>query len=289
MSIFFIEIFTIFLPCWEVARHQVLRQETLNLISQWEVKTKGSKSDLKSLASGSTVIGSLISRIKSLTGSVKSKDSSRDSILTMGALESVLERNPTPLQKYSALNDFSGENIAFLTSVHEWKSSLPKAAWGSSATQDAKIKELVRERFNRALHIYAEFISVRHAEFPINISSHDLKRLAAIFEEPTRLLYGEEREVDPVTPFENPMSEPAWSPTYSEFSEKASQSTVSAIKNSVQYWGNVPEAFEATVFDAAEESIKYLVLTNTWPKFLRDHRVSMESCATLEVSSAEMV
>ncbi|KAJ5180454.1 hypothetical protein N7492_003664 [Penicillium capsulatum] len=284
MSIFFIEIFTVFLPCWEVARHQVLRQETLNLISQWEVKTKGSNSDLKSLASGSTVVGSLISGIKSFTGSVKSKDSSRDSILTMGALESVLERNPTPLQKYSALNDFSGENIAFLTSVHEWKSSLPKAAWGSPATQDAKVKELVRERFNRALHIYAEFISVRHAEFPINISSQDLKKLEAIFEGPARLLYGEEREVDPVTPFDMPIPEPAYSPTYSEFSEKASQSTISAIKDRVQFWGEVPEAFDATIFDAAEESIKYLVLTNTWPKFLRDRRASVDSSATLEVT-----
>lgn len=289
MSIFFIEIFTIFLPCWEVARHQVLRQETLYMISQWEAKTKGSNSDLKSLASGSTVIGSLVSGIKSITGSVKSQNSARDSILTMGALESVLERNPTPLQKYSALNDFSGENIAFLTSVREWKSLLPKAAWGNPAIQDSKVKELVRERFNRALHIYAEFISVCHAEFPINISSHDLKHLEAIFEGPTSLLYGDEREVDPVTPFENPISEPAWSPTYSEFSEKASESTISAIKNSVQYCGAVPEAFDASVFDAAEESIKYLVLTNTWPKFLRDRRTSMESCATLEVSAAEIV
>lgn len=267
-------------------RHQVLRQETLNLLSQWEVKTKGSNSDLKSLNSGSTVVGSIITGLKSISGSVKTGNSnSRDSILTMGALESVLERNPAPLQKFSALNDFSGENIAFLTSVIEWKNSLPKAAWDNTTAQDANVKELVSERFNRALHIYAEFISVRHAEFPINISSNDLKKLESIFEKPTQLLYGDgdDRVEDPITPFENPASEPAWSPTYSEFSEKTAQSSIAAIKERVQYCGEVPADFSATVFDAAEDSIKYLVLTNTWPKFLRDRRSSIHSAETLEV------
>lgn len=32
----------------------------------------------------------------------------------------------------------------------------------------------------------------------------------------------------------------------------------------------VPEAFGPDVFDHAEESIKYMVLTNTWPKFVND-------------------
>ncbi|KAJ5578096.1 uncharacterized protein N7459_007060 [Penicillium hispanicum] len=284
LSIMFIEIFTVFLPCWEVWRCQTLRQETLDAITNWEAKNKGFNSESKSLnSSTSTMVESMLSGWKSMSDSVKSTNSNRASILTMTALEYVLERNPSPLQEFAALHDFSGENIAFLTSVAEWKSSLPKLVRDSTAaTPDANVKELTRERFNRALHIYAEFISVHHAEFPVNISSHDLKQLEAIFEAPTRILYGEKREVDLVSPFGAPGFPEPPSPTSSESSQKPMRSSVSEIRDRVQYWGDVPEAFGANVFDAAEESIKYLVLTNTWAKFVRNRRASTDSGRTLQ-------
>jgi hypothetical protein len=43
----------------------------------------------------------------------------------------------------------------------------------------------------------------------------------------------------------------------------------SSINDRAKYWSGIPEIFSATVFDRAEESIKYLILTNTWPKFVR--------------------
>lgn len=272
------EIFTVFVPCWEVMRQQTLRQETLDAIAQWEARTKAAGSEAKSLASASTMVDSMLSGFKSTNASITSTGSEA-SILTMSALEYVLERKPTPLQRFSALHDFSGENIAFLTSVGEWKNSLPPSVRDSTAPWDGNVKDLVRERFNRAIHIYAEFISVHHAEFPINISSQDLKKLENIFEKPTQILYGDEREVDNVTPFE--FSEPP-SPAFSEDSEKAIKSSASAIKDRVQYWGEVPEEFSASVFDDAEQSIKYLVLTNTWPKFIKNHRTSVSSFDTLK-------
>ncbi|KAH8424869.1 uncharacterized protein LDX57_002613 [Aspergillus melleus] len=300
LSIVFIEIFTVFLPCWEVMRHQSLRKETLDAIAQWEAKTKGSGAEAKSLSSISTMVDSMMSGWKSAHGSVTTTSSNRDSILTMGALEYVLQRNPAPLQQFSALHDFSGENIAFLTSVAEWKGSLPKPSpppsnkngtldfltpFDSSPAGQDKDKELVHERFNRALHIYAKFISVHHAEFPVNISSQDLRKLDAIFEHPARIMYGEHKEkVDPATPFGPPPGfgsfEPPPSPTATESSQKAFRCSVSIIGDRVQYWGDVPDNFDATVFDAAENSIKYLVLTNTWPKFIKSRRESAGSSET---------
>lgn len=267
-------------------RHQALRQETLDAIAQWELKTKGgNESGSKSMASGSTIVESLLSGFGLFKGSAKSIGSSHEGILTLGALETVLERNPAPLQEFSALNDFSGENIAFLKSVDDWKNSLSGANWDNMASKDSNARELIRERFNRALHIYAEFVSTSHAEFPINISSQDLKKLEAIFDRPTRLLYGEaEREVNPISPFDSPRGFPfeppsPTSPTSSEGSEKA----INLIKNRVQYWGEVPADFDSSVFNDAEASIKYLVLTNTWPKFIRSSRVSIDSSATIVV------
>ena len=159
-------------------RHQSLRQETLDSIARWEKKTKASgRSEIKSMKSESTLVASLWGG-KSVNESIKSNES-RDSVLTMGALEHVLERNPTPLQEFSALREFSGENIAFLTSVTEWKRSLPAALKDGT---DLKDKVLLREQFNLALHLYAEFVSDRYAEFPLNLSSQVLKKLGEIFE-----------------------------------------------------------------------------------------------------------
>lgn len=196
----------------------------------------------------------------------------------MSALEYVLERNPTPLIEFSALHDFSGENIAFLSSVAEWKNSLPKTGLDDLTPKGDDYRELVRERFNRALRIYTEFISVRDANIPINISSQTLRALENIFEHSARVLYGERREIDNVTPFGKPRTPP----TSSDGSEVAMKCSVvsSAIEDRVQFWGEIPDEFDETVFDDAESSIKYLVLTNTWAKFVRSSRGARNSTDT---------
>lgn len=294
-SIWFIEIFTIFLPCWEVYRHQTLRQETLDSIAQWESNNKFGAKGSRSVASGSTTMaGSNKSSWKSIVerdGSIKT--SSNESILTMGALEYVLERNPEPLQKFSALRDFSGENIAFLTSVGEWKSNIPAIVRNQGPVKDETAQELVRERFNSALRIYTNYISSRDAEFQVNLSSQDLKKLETIFEPSARILYGEKRAVDPATPFD------VFGGRRDENSNKVESSASSAhgsesgiigdgayrlnsIGDKALYWGEIPDGFDETVFDDAEASIKYLVLTNTWPKFVRDRRTSLDSVDSME-------
>ncbi|PFH58887.1 hypothetical protein XA68_13072 [Ophiocordyceps unilateralis] len=285
LSIIFIEIFTIFLPCWQVMRHQTLQQETLESIALWESKNvKASFSGSRSVHTGSTVVESMMSGWKSTNGSVKTNDSG-ESILTMSALEHVLERNPGPLQEFSALRDFSGENIAFLTSVADWKNSLPPAVrdGGNSGARDDQTTELLHERFNRALRIYAGYVGVRDAEFPINISSQDLKRLETVFEMPCRSLFGQKTDVDAATPFDMPgQFTPSPSGSMEKTSEVPSTSVKGFIADRAQYWGPIPEGFDEKVFDDAEKSIKYLVLTNTWPKFVKARRSSIDASDNLE-------
>ncbi|GJN69814.1 hypothetical protein PLICBS_003866 [Purpureocillium lilacinum] len=93
----------------------------------------------------------------------------------MSSLERVLSENPWPLQKFSALFDFSGENI---TLDHERRI----------------------DAFNRALGIYVNFVSPRDAKFPLNLSSADLKPLKDVFERAASITCGEGRN-DLVTPF----------------------------------------------------------------------------------------
>jgi len=204
-----------------------------------------------------------------MLGSVKT-NSSDESVMTMPALEYVLDHDPAALQNFSALHDFSGENIAFLTSVARWKNSLQDP----SDVDDAEdIKEMLQERFNCALSIYAQFVSA-HAEFPINLCFQDLSKLENIFEEAARIIYGDEPELNQIAPFDVPSFSRLPSAMSSDGSEKDIRVTTSVLRDRVWYCGEVPEDFVscglgANVFDDAVKAVKYLVLTNTWPRFVR--------------------
>ncbi len=234
----------------------------------------------------------------------------------MAALEHVLDKNPEPLRQFSARRDFSGENIAFLTAVAEWKAALPAdfvhGRHGASP-------DLLRAQFTRALRIYAEFISPRDAEFPINIAWHDLRKLQGIFERAARSTAAASpaSSIDAATPFaDGPATyhhdqqqqqptptrtsrdsqlailEPTLTP--GDIALTMTPATAPAVSTTTDdtttapyhhYEGDIPAAFDALVFDTAQASIKYLVLTNTWPKYVRERRGS-ESSSSSSASAA---
>ncbi|KAK2600030.1 hypothetical protein QQS21_005264 [Conoideocrella luteorostrata] len=252
VSIMMLEIFTVFIPIWEVNKQRTLSRETLDSIARWESRQKSVQNSGKSLNSGSSTTSSWMGRTKA-----ESMSSTGGSILTMDALEHTLAKNPEPLQEFSALRDFSGENIAFLTRIREWRAQYIVGAKGvvknekeSATTQLA----LSRECYESALRIYMDFISSNSAEFQVNLSSQDFKNLQAIFEGAARVITGDCSTPDPATPFADcPKRQ-------DEFADP------------VRYMGEIPEAFSECVFDDSEMSIKYLVLTNTWPKFIKERR-----------------
>jgi hypothetical protein len=178
-----------------------------------------------------------------------------DRLLTMTALNRVLAEHPQPLQEFSAYSDFSGENIAFLTQVAKWK-----ATWARDLALD---QEQRIDMYNAALKIYIDFISPRDAEFPLNLSSAQLKELEIIFEFSARQVCGEAR-VDPALPlaFEVPFNfDVPPSPTRSE----SSQETLYT-----RYTGAIAQQFGVNIFDDVQAHIKDLVLNNTWPKFVKE-------------------
>lgn len=360
VSIMVIEIFTVFLPCWQAYKHQALRQETLDMIAAWESRYRGHHphdhlSSAPPARGGHAGLGISSSSSSSHHGwtmlsepppydkpwldktaaSASVSDSSADgSLLSMGALERLLEHNPEPLRQFSALKDFSGENVAFLAAVARWKKECYPAALARSTGREQGIgkkqehheeeQELeqegdVRAAYTRALEIYARFVSPRHAEFPINISFQEMAGLEAIFEGAARVMYGERS----VAPWNGPASAFAphggddWpgSPASLEQQQQQGASTTvvgsrdcaemmdmhqghhpsesreelhAAVRTGrVSYYGDIPEGFGAATFDQVENSIKYLVLTNTWPKFLQDSRRSWNLSSTAQESVAE--
>ncbi|GIJ92762.1 hypothetical protein Asppvi_002040 [Aspergillus pseudoviridinutans] len=278
LSIWFLEVFTILLPCTVVMRQRSLREGMSDSFTQWEPENETSGAEGNSLSSASTLVQSVTSGWKSPNAFTESNPNSLNSMLSMSALEHLLKHNPVPLQTFCSLHDFSGENVAFLTSVARWKTSLPPACWDHTTLTDDNVQHLVQEQFYRALCIYVKFVSVRHAEFPVNISSQDLKALGHIFDAPAQALYGSGRRVDPAIPFTISDSDPE-PPVSPEGCEMAILRTASSVNGRSQYWSGIPETFSARVFDRAEESIKYLIFTNTWPKFVRSGGIFARSSA----------
>lgn len=280
VSIFLMEVITIAFPIFQVFKTQTLRQETLDAIASWEKRqqlnidsdsTVAEPEKTLSLESGA-YSGMTTFKSGELSPIGKSSfDSQKSDMFTMVALENALRANPAPLLQFAALKDFSGENVSFLTHVMDWRK-----AWLSPASSTAQHRH---SQFVAAVRIYAHFVSLEFSEFPINISSREMKNLHQIFETTATMLMRNHSmsSSDSVTPFDCLPPDSASTTdlksginldtlgranlrSVSRMTELGRQDAIADIA--------VPEAFTETVFDAAEREIKYLVLTNTWPKFV---------------------
>ncbi|KAK1998052.1 integral membrane protein [Colletotrichum falcatum] len=267
LSTMMFEIFTIFVPLVQLIRLRIQAKHVTDANARWGT---GSQSSVRS----STVVSpsgtkssprsSEAEKGHSVFGQLEFFDSSSEPdsrLLTMTALDHVLKENQSALQEFSALSDFSGENIAFLARVSEFKSRPWPHALSDSDSQETLAEDETLEAYNRALEIYADFISLQHAEFPLNLPSQEMKRLFNIFDKSARIVYGEDPTINIATPFDD---------AYVQGREESGSGSNSDLRNHVRYTGVVPSGFDSTVFDTANTHIKYLVLTNTWPKFVKE-------------------
>jgi hypothetical protein len=314
LFIFFMEVFTLGFPIYEITRTNTLRQETLEAIANWEKRQalNDDNADHGSMRSTTTLAATAKSTGDTTLMSNYSLDSQKSNMLTMTALENALRTNAIPLLEFAALKDFSGENVSFLTHIADWR-----RYWFSPRLSTAEHR---KQQFITAVRIYSHFISLEFSEFPINISSKEMKRLHQVFESAAVLLNRRARGSidsdisDSITPFDNyepsfPPDSPTMpttpkspnflrapspamlppSPTKNEFEMKTTdldslgranlRASSRMRRNSMEdLFANVqvPEAFKETIFDQAESEIKYLVLTNTWPKFVNAGRTNSQ-------------
>ena len=292
------EVFGIGFPIADVLKGNSLRQETLEAIASWETRqaTNGLYGDgsLKSPSACSTTTTLKSSSENTLIGK-RSFESRKSDMLTMTALENALRTNAVPLLEFATLKDFSGENISFLTHVADWR-----RYW---LTPKASTAEHRRRQFIAATRIYAHFISLEFSEFSINISSKEMRRLHDVFEGAATLLYRHSRgsvsssTSDNATPFDSVIPNEV---TELATASKSSFSSITELKTGINLDSlgranlramsrmqeldidevladiEIPQAFTEIVFDPAEGEIKYLVLTNTWPKFVNVGRANSQ-------------
>lgn len=271
-----IEVSCIGIPILQVFKTQKLRQETLDALSAWEKRQQLDPSGStfgdgkgSSMYTGSTYPADGKGTPTASTFSTNSTD-----MLNMTALDFTLRTNPEPLLRFAALRDFSGENVSFLTHIAEWK-----RAWFVAAKST---HEQRHQQFVNAVRIYCQLISIDFAEFPINICSREMKRLHGIFSEAAAVLMRRQSiaSTDTITPFDNEIAPVSSSSSTVDLKTGMNLSglgkaNLQSVMQMTELRGvdtlqdfPIPESFSAEIFEEAEQEIKYLVLTNTWPKFV---------------------
>lgn len=298
-SIFLIEAFLIFVPCWQILKNHRLQVETLDIIAEWETKNNGSSIGADTMGSNS-----FASKKPSKSSSTSGR---RGGLYTMAALDGAIRTNPHNLLRFAATKDFSGENISFLMKVLDWRRDwLAGSPAGVgflrkvSACESNK-EDLQRQQFKKALDIYTSCVSSRYSDYPINLSHAHLKELETIFEGATVMAHGHiSLESDNAIPFDRTWESPPYedvescrskdgvSVTSTRLTNAPNNSTddilgfadherpqttfqsyeMTHMNDQLPEYIPVPVGFGREVFDRAEESIKYMVLTNTWPKFV---------------------
>ena len=208
----------------------------------------------------------------------------------MQALEKALQANPTPLLLFAALKDFSGENIGFLKEVQVWKrdwtsSTGRQGFWHRSDASPETSESLRRRQFERGVQIYSSFVSLKSSSYPINLSSAHYKELEHVFDGGSLLASACSAE-SAVTPFDSNWSSKQTLTTYpvsavgqttavsstavstDDLIGAGQQVAMRPLQDPMPSWAQIPNEFDSTILNHSEESIKYMVLTNTWPKFV---------------------
>ncbi|KAF2466308.1 uncharacterized protein BDR25DRAFT_237380 [Lindgomyces ingoldianus] len=177
---------------------------------------------------------------------------------SMQALEFCVDNNIEPLISWAASREFTAENTIFLREVRNWKKK-----WAPLTTVTTAQR---RQMFTEASLIFFTLINPFTAETPINIEYKIFRSLQSLFAtvefdpyRPTSRVgtpdSTQERE-NVVCPWEDVLNRPT--SIKSDVSASSTASTRSLV----------PSQFTENIFDAAFESIKYLVFTNTWPRYV---------------------
>ncbi|KAI9798104.1 MAG: hypothetical protein M1833_005001 [Piccolia ochrophora] len=215
---------------------------------------------------------------------VRGEPVSRSDMYNMHALDHALSSNAMELLQFAATREFTGENIVFLTQIRDWRRSWKRVA--SSGTVDTVAK---RRLYNNAASIFDTSVCLQTAQFPVNIEHKIYLALEQMFR-----LAKTPIEREHVTPFADELMPGTWSlpspsttaPSSYGFPAQRDESSSFPVESLLE----VPAGFDEHVFDRAEASVKYMVFTNTWVRFVDEwemsHRPSTESAGSSRSSNS---
>jgi len=262
------EAVTIFFPCYELVVSRRQRNHIFAELQAWHEKKEARTDELDSGASRSQ---SEVSRIPE--------------VYSRKALERCLAEDSSALLRFAAAKEFSGENIIFLNYVRDWK-----AAWAKISESKAEYDWKRDPQYHRlnffkiAVEIYAACVDLKKAQFPINIESQIYSDLTEMFGEAAQFIGQSVSRGGEIRTYRN-IPETYMMPTHRKrfstvitLEEDTHALCLDAYphesQNIMHIEPRVPDSvivplnFTVRAFDQAERSVKNLVFTNTWPKFV---------------------
>ena len=202
------------------------------------------------------------------TSSTKSRD-----IYSMAALDVQIQKNIEPLLRWASQKEFTAENVVFLKAVRDFKKR-----WELAAKKSELSPLQLRERYEEAALIYFTLINPLTARFNINIEFRIFAELEEIFRglvyEPyvddistTSSSARTENIVTPWTDIIRPGQSTSCERLVNDI-ERLYPAPVTEIEMVAGRDHRIPQRFTIDIFDKAFDSVKYLVYTNTWVKFV---------------------
>ena len=271
------ELTTLIFPIIQIQKHKKAVHETTKALADFDAK-RLTLNDDSTINSGSMATRS--------TGS-------KGKMFSMESLDECLHGNYDGLQVYASCMELNGENIIFLVKVLKFK-QLWLRTFSSS-------NDFIRARttmFRAALSIFVSLVHSETANYPINIESPIYTKLESIFGQATALVAtrrsgsADMTPISQVTPWDEP-TEPSKGAGPDSFamrammhSPKTRNSTdnesrehiipLSDTSNPLDPLAGylVPMECDAHVFDAAYKSIKYMVWSETWQRYMNWKRNS---------------
>lgn len=273
------ELVTLTFPIVQIFKHRKAARETQAILAEF---------DAKRLYSEPSTNGSLATR---------STGSRRGKMFSMESLDECLINNCDGLQVYASCMELNGENIIFLTKVQGFQRK-----WDMDFS---KIRDSSRARmgmFRAALSIYVTLVYSDTASYPINIESPIYAKLESIFGAATKLVASRRNSESPstpissVTPWDEPQSEPLVessmlespgtyplrnmslsTPPARRSIDNDSREHIISLDDDPQdtlAGFKIPTEFDEHVFDAAFKSVKYMVWSETWQRYMNWKRSS---------------
>ncbi|KAJ4288500.1 hypothetical protein N0V90_011736 [Kalmusia sp. IMI 367209] len=187
---------------------------------------------------------------------------------SMQALEFSLEHNIESLIEWTASREFTAENTIFLREVRNFKKK-----WSSLRIVTTAQR---RQMHTEASLIFFTLVNPFTAETPINIDYKIFKKLQVQFEGMEYDPYMPQRSTsptDPMSPTERENVVCPWENTLDRPASIESSTSGASVSSTSSTRSLVPSQFTEEVFDPAYESIKYLVFTNTWPRYVEAEMV----------------
>ena len=246
------------------------------------------------------------------TSTARTTSSSRGKLYTMKELERCLanENDRRALQDFACKREFTGENVMFLTQVHDFRSHwYPLYNRGSNKSPAAK-----RRMFEVAVVIFAHLVCTDTASVYINIEGRIYKPLNAVLGDAARAHVSATRDSgSTVSPFGEDIMDAADTDEFgssigmsvvsqvhtdgcsrtSSTSKSMTAETISPVTsyssreglitpiepfhhlvestdNSVIDNFEIPHGFDHEIFNDAYESVKNMVYAQTWQRFNQD-------------------